>query len=168
MSDNGELIQWIARHSNIQDAITAGNATEVSTLRRNRTVEELVVVDLSRRLRARHHLTMSRPEGMNVPVGATRGTVPLTVPATPRGNKEPPFDPLDALDNSARLNVQNRFHALMEDGEVAHMAPNSEPMMAALDADDIDSLVQEHLSHSRQVLGQWSSVTQEEKGSLGF
>ena len=38
------------------------------------------------------------------------------------------------------VNVQNRFNALMEDGEVAHTAPNSEPIVAALDADDTDSL----------------------------
>ena len=38
------------------------------------------------------------------------------------------------------MNVQNRFNALMEDGEVAHTAPNSEPTVAALDADDTDSL----------------------------
>ena len=95
------------------------------------------------------------------PVGATQidqdssGTVPFTVPATPgaliKANREPPLDPvgdtethedmLDALvvdlevDNGVRcpaVNVQNRFHALMEDGEVAHTAPNSEPMMATL------------------------------------
>ena len=35
---------------------------------------------------------------------------------------------------------QNRFNALREDGEVAHTAPNSEPIAVALGADDTDSL----------------------------
>ena len=38
------------------------------------------------------------------------------------------------------VNVQNRFNALREDGEVALTAPNLEPIAVALDADDTDSL----------------------------